>query len=77
MKGQGILFQILAVTGKLSALENMIERKVRGSRSSIHKSTQERKIQQKEVTRIQFEGWTSSLLREVKLGPSTPRTDFL
>ena len=43
VKGQGVLFQILSVTRKLSASERKVERG--GSRSSTHKSTEERKNQ--------------------------------
>lgn len=51
-KGQGVLFQKLSVTRKLSASENRTEKKVEGgvSRSSTHKSTEERKNQQEAVT---------------------------
>lgn len=48
-----------------------------GSGSNIHKSTWERKYQQKTVTRTQYEGWASSLLSEVKMGPRVIRTLFL
>lgn len=78
VKGQGVLFQILSVTRKLSASESRTERKVErgGSRSSTHKSTEERKNQQEAVTRIQCKSWTSGLLSEVRLGPRSTRTYF-
>lgn len=77
-KGQGVLFQKLSVTRKLSASENRTEKKVEGggSRSSTHKSTEERKNQQEAVTRTQCRSWTSGLLSEVRVGPRSTRTYF-
>ena len=74
VKGQGVLFQILSVTRKLSASERKVERG--GSRSITHKSTEERKNQQEAVTRIQCKSWTSGLLSEVRVGPRSTRTYF-
>lgn len=78
-KVQGVLFQILSVTRKLSASENRTEKKVGGgggSRSSTHKSTEERKNQQEAVTRIQCRSWTSGLPSGVRVGPRSTRTYF-
>ena len=77
-KVQGVLFQILSVTRKLSASENRTEKKVGGGWYKV-KYTQNHRGKEKSaggVTRIQCRSWTSGLPSGVRVGPRSTRTYF-
>lgn len=68
LKGQGILFQMLAVTGKLSASDNMTRRKgIFGIKYRQIHTGKEKSVGG--ITRIQCGSRTFSLLSKVKMGP--------